>query len=144
MKVLYYPLFLLLMVSVMACSSSKSTTTSTNTDEIDQQLVEQKKKEKRSRISNEVLTLEDYLRRIPGLMVSSGGVRVRGGSSSLQNNQPLFIVDGVRMGHSLDRVSQMINVAEIDDLSVLKDVSETSFYGASGSNGVIVITMKKN
>ncbi|MDX1779145.1 MAG: TonB-dependent receptor plug domain-containing protein, partial [Thermodesulfobacteriota bacterium] len=67
----------------------------------------------------------------------SAKVRIRG-LGSFQNNQPLYIVDGV----PATDVSG-INPADVESMSVLKDAGAASMYGARASNGVIIITTKK-
>ncbi|SHK61769.1 SusC/RagA family TonB-linked outer membrane protein [Xylanibacter ruminicola] len=65
-------------------------------------------------------------------------IRVRGGGSITQSNDPLFIVDGFP-------VSTISNIpaSEIESIDVLKDASSTAIYGARGANGVILVTTKK-
>lgn len=65
-------------------------------------------------------------------------VRVRGGISITQNNDPLYIVDGVQMENALSVIAPQ----DIQSVDVLKDASATAIYGARGANGVIVITTK--
>ena len=60
------------------------------------------------------------------------------GVPSINGGSPLILVDGVP-GVSL----RLVNAADIESISVLKDASSTAIYGAHGSNGVIVITTKK-
>jgi len=92
-------------------------------------------------------TLSMLLRRVPGVQVrgndQNGTVQLAGNNSSLlASNQPLFVVDGVKIGHSLVMAAQMINVRDIKNITVLKRPNETSFYGIDGANGVIVIKTK--
>jgi TonB-linked SusC/RagA family outer membrane protein len=68
---------------------------------------------------------------------NTGVVRIRG-FGTLGNNDPLYVIDGVQMRGS----NNLINPNDIETLTVLKDPSITSLYGAEGSNGVIVITTK--
>lgn len=70
----------------------------------------------------------------PGADVS---IRVRGGGSISQSNDPLFIVDGFP-------VSSISNIpaSQIKSIDVLKDASSTAIYGARGANGVIMVTTK--
>jgi TonB-dependent starch-binding outer membrane protein SusC len=70
----------------------------------------------------------------PGASVS---IRVRGGTSLSQSNNPLIIVDGFIVGGIDD-----IPVNDIATLDVLKDAAATAIYGARASNGVIVVTTK--
>lgn len=71
----------------------------------------------------------------PGATVS---VRVRGGGSITQSNDPLYVVDGFPVNNIND-----IPASEIETIDVLKDASSTAIYGARGANGVILITTKK-
>jgi TonB-dependent starch-binding outer membrane protein SusC len=68
---------------------------------------------------------------------SSSRVRIRG-FSSFQNNDPLYIVDGV----PTQDISSL-NPNDIEQLSVLKDAGAASVYGSRASNGVIIVTTKK-
>ncbi|EXG77730.1 TonB-linked outer membrane protein, SusC/RagA family [Xylanibacter oryzae DSM 17970] len=70
----------------------------------------------------------------PGANVS---IRVRGGGSITQSNDPLFIVDGV----PTSSISE-IPAEQIESIDVLKDASSTAIYGARGANGVILVTTK--
>ncbi|MBQ9339237.1 MAG: TonB-dependent receptor [Paludibacteraceae bacterium] len=64
-------------------------------------------------------------------------IRVRGGGSITQDNNPLYIVDGFPM----DNISD-ISASDIESIDVLKDASATAIYGARGANGVVIITTK--
>jgi TonB-dependent starch-binding outer membrane protein SusC len=68
---------------------------------------------------------------------SSSRVRIRG-ISSFQNNDPLYIIDGV----PTQDISSL-NPNDIEQLSVLKDAGAASVYGSRASNGVIIVTTKK-
>ena len=63
-------------------------------------------------------------------------IRVRGGTSISQSNQPLILIDGVP-GNISD-----IPANQVKSIDVLKDASATAIYGAQGANGVILITTK--
>ncbi|WP_430972871.1 TonB-dependent receptor [Sunxiuqinia rutila] len=72
---------------------------------------------------------------------SPGGdatVRVRG-FGSVNNNDPLFIVDGVPTTGGLSQ----INPNDIESMTVLKDASSSAIYGVRAANGVIIITTKR-
>lgn len=83
--------------------------------------------------------------RLPGVSVTTQdgrpgadvSIRIRGGGSISQTNQPLFIVDGFP-------VSSITNIPgnQIESIDVLKDASSTAIYGARGANGVIIVTTK--
>lgn len=64
-------------------------------------------------------------------------IRVRGGGSVSQSNEPLYIVDGFPVGSIND-----IPADQIESIDVLKDASSTAIYGARGANGVIIVTTK--
>jgi len=82
--------------------------------------------------------------KLPGLLISERvgepgreelDILVRG-RSTLNNNSPLYIVDGVEK-----RFFDRINPEDIESVSVLKDAS-AAIYGARAANGVIIITTK--
>lgn len=64
-------------------------------------------------------------------------IRIRGGGSISQSNEPLYIVDGFPVGNITD-----IPPNQIETIDILKDASSTAIYGARGANGVIIITTK--
>ena len=64
-------------------------------------------------------------------------IRVRGGTSVTQTNEPLYIVDGFQVDNIND-----IPPTDIASIDVLKDASITAIYGAKGGNGVVVVTTK--
>ena len=66
--------------------------------------------------------------------------RIRGASSIVGNNSPLYVVDGFITDQSL---IQTLNPNDISSMDVLKDASATAIYGSKGANGVIMITTKK-
>ena len=66
-------------------------------------------------------------------------IRIRG-VSTVGNNQPLFVVDGVPIGEG---TGNQINPADIETISVLKDASSSSIYGLRAANGVVLITTKR-
>lgn len=93
--------------------------------------------------------------KIAGVNVTTGGgtpgggatVRIRGGSSLNASNDPLIVIDGLAMDNQgvkgLANPLSMVNPADIETFTVLKDASATAIYGSRGSNGVIIITTKK-
>lgn len=72
----------------------------------------------------------------PGASVS---IRVRGGISITQSNEPLYVIDGFPNEDGMAN----LDPAEIETIDILKDASSTAIYGARGANGVVVITTKK-
>lgn len=71
---------------------------------------------------------------------AAASFKIRGMNSINADTEPLFILDGVPVSAS-DFSS--INPNDIENLSVLKDASSTSIYGARAANGVVVITTKR-
>lgn len=65
-------------------------------------------------------------------------ILIRGVGSINSSTDPLYIVDGVATTNIA-----YLNPYDIQSVSVLKDASATSLYGARGSNGVILITTKR-
>ena len=87
---------------------------------------------------------------VPGLFVqesfsspdSPPTMLLRGVGSISASTEPLIVVDGVQMPRSgLD--SFMLNAADIQDISILKDAAATSIYGSKGTNGVLIVTTKR-
>ncbi|WP_338357523.1 SusC/RagA family TonB-linked outer membrane protein [Yeosuana marina] len=83
--------------------------------------------------------------RLPGVQIlsdnSPGGgtsIRVRG-FGTINNNDPLVVVDGVPVSNGLNG----INPADIATIQVLKDAASSSIYGSRAANGVVIITTKK-
>lgn len=64
-------------------------------------------------------------------------IKVRGGTSVTQSNEPLYIVDGFQVSNIND-----IPPSDIASIDILKDASLTAIYGAKGGNGVVVVTTK--
>lgn len=82
--------------------------------------------------------------RVAGVTVTQDGrpgsptkVRIRG-FGSFQNNDPLYVVDGVPT-----QDISTLNPNDIESLTVLKDAGAASIYGSRASNGVVVITTKR-
>jgi TonB-dependent starch-binding outer membrane protein SusC len=65
-------------------------------------------------------------------------VRIRG-VGTINDNSPLFIVDGVPTKDAFS----ILNPNDIESMSVLKDASSAAIYGARAANGVIVVTTKR-
>ncbi|MDE6809770.1 MAG: TonB-dependent receptor [Muribaculaceae bacterium] len=91
----------------------------------------------------------------PGVVVTPDGgnptggasIRIRGGSSLSASNDPLIVIDGVPQtnqsnGGGMNALT-MVNPANIESMTILKDASATAIYGSRASNGVIIITTKK-
>ena len=102
-----------------------------------------------------------------GLVGTRQKVRVRGTSTLLGSQEPVWVVDGiiqedplpfkatelVAFGSDPDNIDMIrnfvgssiawLNPSDIQDVTVLKDASATAIYGIKAANGVIVITTKK-
>ncbi|MGB1074950.1 MAG: SusC/RagA family TonB-linked outer membrane protein [Flavobacteriales bacterium] len=68
---------------------------------------------------------------------STQSIRIRG-TGSLNNAEPLYVVDGIP-SFGID----YLNPSDIESISVLKDAASAAIYGARGGNGVVLITTKK-
>jgi len=92
---------------------------------------------------------------LPANMTAGGSrVRIRGTSSISLNNDPIYVIDGIRMtsdrnstaigvgGTQPSRVNDL-NPEEIENIEVVKGPSAATLYGTDAANGVIVITTKK-
>ena len=117
-----------------------------------------------------VTSVTDLLEgRVPGLVVqrTTGApgdparIRIRGVSSPLQSNDPIIVVDGVRVysGLSDERAENLVSSGvvryntpspldyidphTIETIQVVKGPSAATLYGQDAANGVIVITTKK-
>jgi TonB-linked SusC/RagA family outer membrane protein len=109
-----------------------------------------------------VRTIADVLTaRVPGVQVQQGTqtgagqrIRVRGISSISLSNEPIFVIDGVRMssnnastafgngGANFSRLGD-ISPEDIENIEIVKGPSAATLYGTDAANGVIVITTKK-
>ena len=110
--------------------------------------------------------------KLPGVVVMNTGglvgtrqkVRVRGTSTLLGNQEPVWVIDGIiqedplpfdaqalnDLGDNFDMISNFVgnsiawlNPNDIEDITVLKDASATVLYGVKAANGVIVINTKR-
>ena len=85
---------------------------------------------------------------------SGSRIRIRGQSSLSLSNQPLFVIDGVRMTSTADdtnlptggatpsRIGD-INPDEIENIEIIKGPSAAALYGTAAANGVVVINTKR-
>jgi TonB-linked SusC/RagA family outer membrane protein len=117
-----------------------------------------------------VSSLNDVLNaRAPGVQVAGGTqtgtgsrIRVRGMNSISLNNEPIWIIDGVRMtsnngsfstatgngasantgGNNASRVGDL-NPEEIESIEIVKGPSAATLYGTDAANGVILVTTKR-
>ena len=127
-------------------------------------------------VLNGTQTLEQALQgKLPGVVVQNTSglvgvrqkVRVRGTSTLLGSQDPVWVVDGIiqedplpfkateltMFGQDPDNIDMIrnfvgsaiswLNPSDIKDVTVLKDASATAIYGVKAANGVIVITTKR-
>lgn len=83
--------------------------------------------------------------KVPEMNISADGnpsgaskIRIRG-TGTLNNNDPLYIIDGVPTKGGMHE----LNAADIESMQILKDAASASIYGSRAANGVIIITTKK-
>lgn len=89
---------------------------------------------------------------------AEASIRIRGVSSILAGNEPLYVIDGMLVNSSTNDVTpgggigtnsprigplSAINPSDIESIEILKDASATAIYGSRGTNGVVIITTKK-
>ena len=81
----------------------------------------------------------------PGVQIINDGapgstpqIRIRG-FSTINNNDPLFVIDGMPYKGKLSWLSS----EDIESMQVLKDASAASIYGSRANNGVVIITTRK-
>lgn len=96
-----------------------------------------------------IATVDQLLQgQAPGLVVlggtgqpgeDAGSVVLRGPSSITGSNTPIYIMDGIQIS---SEDFGALNPNDIESVSVLRDASSAAIYGASGANGVILITTK--
>ncbi|MBI1808250.1 MAG: SusC/RagA family TonB-linked outer membrane protein [Gemmatimonadetes bacterium] len=108
-----------------------------------------------------VTNMNDLLNaRTPGVLVtpstqtgSGSRIRIRGTSSLSLTNDPIYVIDGVRMTGGTNtslftgdaqagRVGD-INPEDIENIEIVKGPSAATLYGTDAANGVVVITTKK-
>lgn len=91
---------------------------------------------------------------VAGLNTSRNNISIRGTSTIMGNKNPLYVVDGVPFEGEPGRRNEdgstsnitpldAINPSDIVNITVLKDATAASIYGARSANGVIVITTKQ-
>jgi TonB-dependent starch-binding outer membrane protein SusC len=89
---------------------------------------------------------QSLLGRTAGVRVTTGSgqpgegatVRIRG-TTSINNSEPLYVVDGVPVTGGIDYLNQ----ADIESIEVLKDAASAAIYGARAASGVIIVTTKQ-
>lgn len=97
---------------------------------------------KKQAVANPIKALQGQ---VAGVFITSNGspsapatIRIRG-VGTLNDNDPLFIIDGVPTKAGMHE----LNPNDIESMQVLKDASAASIYGSRAANGVIIITTKQ-
>ncbi|UEG51343.1 TonB-dependent receptor [Mucilaginibacter daejeonensis] len=96
---------------------------------------------KKQVVANPIKALQGQ---VPGMYITGNGapsspvtVRIRG-IGTLNDNNPLYVIDGVPTKASLSE----LNSADIESIQVLKSAAAASIYGSRAANGVIIVTTK--
>ncbi|MBX2814841.1 MAG: Plug domain-containing protein [Saprospiraceae bacterium] len=86
--------------------------------------------------------LADALRSYPGLLVSGPRgqeeIVVRQ-NVSVRSAAPLYVINDQAVGNNYFRANQLIDMAQVKQIRVLKGMSESARYGSLGTAGVILI-----
>lgn len=70
---------------------------------------------------------------------SEATILIRGVGSVNASSSPLYVVDGIPYGGSLNSIA----TSDIESITVLKDAASAALYGSRAANGVIMITTKQ-
>lgn len=91
------------------------------------------------------LSWMEILQSTPGLTVRGSGrnlaIQVRG-KKSMNQGQPLFVVDGVPAGNGFQHIS-FLDPVDVQRISILKDAASSASYGSRAADGVILVTLKR-
>ncbi|WPP51464.1 SusC/RagA family TonB-linked outer membrane protein [Catalinimonas niigatensis] len=109
--------------------------------------------------TNEVNPINALQGKVAGVQIDQGGgglfgtskILIRGNSTLSNNNQPIFVIDGVFMendvfsgtGRDFGNNLKNLNMEDFESVSVLKGSAAAALYGSRAINGVILITTKK-
>ena len=93
-----------------------------------------------------VVDMAELIRRQPSVTVRGSGnnidVEIRGQKSIMATNQPLYVLNGIRLGHDFQKVANL-NPEDVARINVVRDPASLAAYGVGASNGVIEIILKK-
>ncbi|QJW88366.1 TonB-dependent receptor plug domain-containing protein [Spirosoma taeanense] len=90
-------------------------------------------------VANSVIKVDQLIMRLPGVSVIGGMVTI-GGISSLGNNTPLYLIDGMPADKDM---LDALNPLEVSRIELLKSATTAGMYGARGGAGVIAIYTTK-
>jgi len=79
-----------------------------------------------------------YARSATGRPGQAATINIRGKGSINTTNAPLWVVDGIAVGHT----EPNLNPGDIESITILKDASATALYGSRAANGVILVQTK--
>lgn len=84
-------------------------------------------------VDNPSITLADYLRRVSGVRVFGNGpsasILIRGTETVTSSSDPLFVLDGIKVGRSFSRVNSLVNMSEVEKIRILKGIEASVSYG---------------
>ncbi|MDH3649490.1 MAG: TonB-dependent receptor plug domain-containing protein [Saprospiraceae bacterium] len=89
---------------------------------------------------------EILFRKVPGVQVAGNypnlSLRIRGAQSMNLTTEPLFVLEGVPLGHDFASLARAVMPMQVKSIRVLKG-SDATIYGARGANGVVEVILKK-
>ena len=88
------------------------------------------------RVIEHPISLRDFLVKAGVTIDYQSGVPI------IKGGQPLYVVDGVRMGHDYYQVVRTVNVNDIASVEVIRSTAQALIYGRDAGNGVILIKTK--
>ncbi len=86
--------------------------------------------------------LAEALRIYPGLMITGSGSQTKvilRKNTGVQNQEPLYVLNGFPLGNNYNQTNQAINMADVTNIRLLSQPSELNTYGSMASSGVIEI-----
>ncbi len=82
------------------------------------------------------LSLNDFIRRAGVNIDWDTGVPV------IRGGYPLYVIDGMRVGHNYYEVVRMVNVQDVESVEIIRSAAQGLIYGRDVGNGVIIIRTK--
>ena len=131
-----FAILLMAVIIIPACSSSNTSSSSGNP-------TSNLTKSKTGREYASYTNLADILRQEMGVIVKGSGttaeVTIRGMNSIMLDTRPLYVYDGIELGRDYSKANSAIDRATIKSIRIIRDLSQLTFYGERGRNGVIYI-----
>lgn len=121
-------LFIVISIALISCGSLKSKdNTATNTEQV-------------SEANKDLLPLFNQIIRLRGISGATGVPLFISSTNTVSGTaEPLYVLDGNIIGSSFASIRDVVNPMDVKKIKTIKG-ADASFYGARGSNGVIVIT----